>query len=326
MHATIQVFRQVRQTRLVRKLSSVAVKADQTKKPRKKQGTSVNEANAENGVEIGTPRLRMAASLNNKKHRERHHRIILEGWRLISEALMAKAKPVAIFYTDSRLLDHISAFKLPNNCLAKVSRSTMQEISNAITPPGVVGMFKRPRQGEGGTLKENDQTSSIPLTVLCDGLRDPTNVGTLVRICASAGCESLKTSTGCVDVWDPKVLRCAAGGHFHVPIHYNLGWEEIKKLVSNKRIFLADSNVPAELNLPTSPHYQVNWTLGSSVLVIGGETTGLGETAKELAIQNNGQIVHVPMASKMDSLSAAMAGTVIIYEAYRQVITEAQTI
>ena len=68
----------------------------------------------------------------------------------------------------------------------------------------------------------------------------------------------------------------------------------------------------------------MDWTLGPSVLVVGGETTGLGETVKGLAHQNNGQVVHVPMASKMDSLSAAMAGTVIIYEAYRQVITAAQ--
>ena len=119
----------------------------------------------------------MAASLNNKKHRERHHRIILEGWRLINEALLAKAKPVAIFYTDPKLLDHISTFKLPKNCLAEVSRNTMEGLSNAVTPPGIVGMFKRPLQGEGGSLNQNNQTSRIPLTVLCDGLKDPTNVG-----------------------------------------------------------------------------------------------------------------------------------------------------
>ena len=58
MHAIIQRFRQVKQARLVPKLSSVAVEADQTKKPSKKQGTSVNEGNAENGIESGTPRLR----------------------------------------------------------------------------------------------------------------------------------------------------------------------------------------------------------------------------------------------------------------------------
>lgn len=70
----------------------------------------------------------------------------------------------------------------------------------------------------------------------------------------------------------------------------------------------------------------MDWTLGPSALVIGGETTGLGETVKNIANENNGQIVHVSMTSKMDSLSAAMAGTVIIYEAYRQVISTTQEI
>lgn len=237
---------------------------------------------------------------------------------------MAKAEPLGIFYTDSKLLNQINTFQLPKNCVAKVSKNTMEGLSNVITPPGIVGMFKRPRQGEGGALNQSSQTSPLPLTVLCDSLKDPTNIGTLVRVCAAAGCESFITSTGCVDVWDPKVLRCAAGGHFHVPLYYNLSWEEIKKLITSKRIFLADNNTPDEQNFRSSEHYQVDWTLGPSALVIGGETTGLGETVKNIANENNGQIVHVSMTSKMDSLSAAMAGTVIIYEAYRQVISTTQ--
>lgn len=79
-----------------------------------------------------------------------------------------------------------------------------------------------------------------------------------------------------------------------------------------------------ELNIPTSEYFQVDWTLGPSVLIIGNEATGLGENAKNLACQNGGQLVHVPMANTIDSLSAAMSGTVIIYEAYRQCITAKQ--
>lgn len=67
-----------------------------------------------------------------------------------------------------------------------------------------------------------------------------------MRISAAAGCQSFITSTGCVDLWDPKVLRCAAGGHFYVPVHYNLNWEEIKTFIKDKRVFLADNNIPGE--------------------------------------------------------------------------------
>ena len=116
---------------------------------------------------------RMVASLNSRKHRERHNRIVLEGWRLICEALVAKASPVAIFYSDPKLLDRISVYNLPKNCLAQVSRDTMESISNAVTPPGMVGMFKRPRQGDN----ESQRVPTVPITVLCDGLKDPTNLG-----------------------------------------------------------------------------------------------------------------------------------------------------
>ena len=93
------------------------------------------------------------------------------------------------------------------------------------------------------------------------------------------------------------------------------------KLLTKISIYFSS---PDGLNMPFSDYYQVDWTLGPSVLVIGGETTGLGKTVKKLAHENKGHIVHVPMVSKLDSLSAAMAGTVIIYEAYRQVITATQ--
>lgn len=118
----------------------------------------------------------MAASLNKRKHREKHNRIVVEGWRLVREALLAKAKVLNIFYTDPALLDHIDTSSLPSNCLAQISEETMESLSNAVTPPGIVGMFKRPRQGEGGELK-NGNTVQNPLTVLCDGLKDPTNLG-----------------------------------------------------------------------------------------------------------------------------------------------------
>ena len=80
-----------------------------------------------------------------------------------------------------------------------------------------------------------------------------------------------------------------------------------------------------DLKIPSYDHYKVDWTLGPSVLVIGGETAGLGEIIKNIARQRKGQIVRVPMATPIDSLSAAIAGTVIIYEAYRQTVSAGET-
>ena len=71
-------------------------------------------------------------------------------------------------------------------------------------------------------------------------------------------------------------------------------------------------------------HYDINWEQGKNVLVIGGETTGVSDEAWTLAHHRDGQRVHIPMVTGVDSLSAAAAGTVIIYEALRQIYTSSQ--
>ena len=119
---------------------------------------------------------------------------------------MAKAKVLSIFYSDPALLDHIDTFNLPKNCLAQVSGETMETLSNAVTPPGIVGMFKRPRQGEGGELKSKN-TLQNPLTVLCDGLKDPTNLGMIIMSCTVH-----VRSTLCMQYWlGFKRLSCGRG-------------------------------------------------------------------------------------------------------------------
>ena len=78
-------------------------------------------------------------------------------------------------------------------------------------------------------------------------------------------------------------------------------------------------------NTQTSiPHYDINWEQRKNVLVIGGETTGVSDEAWTLAHHRDGQRVHIPMVTGVDSLSAAAAGTVIIYEALRQIYTSSQ--
>ncbi|KMQ95614.1 rna methyltransferase-like protein 1-like protein [Lasius niger] len=91
---------------------------------------------------------------------------------------------------------------------------------------------------------------TIPLTIICDNIREPGNLGTIVRAAAAVGCEKLVLMKGCTDLWDSKVLRSAVGAHFRVPIHTSVSWDEIPTLISNESmIFLADNNVVYENKL-----------------------------------------------------------------------------
>ena len=129
---------------------------------------------------------RLAKSLKDKKNRDRHNRILLEGWRLIRDAILAKAEPVAVFYSKPDLCDKLPA-ALSRNVTGQVSDSTMSLLSNATTPPGIVGVFRKPRQGE---LPHSVETNSdqlgkwmLPVTIICDRMKDPTNLGRCVDQC-----------------------------------------------------------------------------------------------------------------------------------------------
>jgi len=85
------------------------------------------------------------------------------------------------------------------------------------------------------------QRITLPITVICDNIRDPGNLGTIIRTCASIGCDRLIAIKGCADIWDPKVIRSGMGAHFRLPIINDVGWETIiNHLPKTSQIYLAD--------------------------------------------------------------------------------------
>jgi tRNA G18 (ribose-2'-O)-methylase SpoU len=85
------------------------------------------------------------------------------------------------------------------------------------------------------------QRITLPITVICDNVRDPGNLGSIIRTCAAVGCDRLIAIKGCVDTWDPKVIRSGMGAHFRLPMINDVGWETIiNHIPENSKIYLAD--------------------------------------------------------------------------------------
>lgn len=162
-------------------------------------------------------------------------------------------------------------------------------------------------------------------------------------------------SPGCVDAWEPKVLRAAMGAHFRLPVFPNLDWDDISKhlpkdvivhVVDNCSNFTKDpasapvsgqiENVTSdeysesdsdeesddELSLPcVKPQvYHESWAQRSTVLVIGGETRELSLEALRLAEETKGRRLFVPMAPGVESLNSAMAASILLFEGRRQLL------
>ncbi|XP_053986896.1 rRNA methyltransferase 3, mitochondrial [Hylaeus volcanicus] len=178
---------------------------------------------------------KLMTNVKTRKRREKNEEIILEGHRLIKEGIEAGGKPTAILFNNSSDLDLLN---LPKDVkLYKVPYKTIKLWSTLTTSPGLIGIFKTP------DLNKNPSNNAIPLTIICDNVREPGNLGSIIRAAAGVGCEKLILMKGCVDLWEPKVLRSAAGGHFRVPIVAFPMWDEIPSLIDvESNVFLADSN------------------------------------------------------------------------------------
>lgn len=145
--------------------------------------------------------------------------------------------------------------------------------------------------------------------LVCDNLRDPGNLGTLLRSAAASGVEGIAITSGCADAWGLKALRAGMGAQFHVPVQVGMTWDSIGEYVRRNRLAVrvAAAAPGAELYTDT------NWHIPSA-LIVGSEADG----ASSAAFATAHTTVCIPMCSHVESLNAAMAGTVILFEAQRQ--------
>ncbi|AWO98803.1 putative rRNA methyltransferase 3 mitochondrial [Scophthalmus maximus] len=174
----------------------------------------------------GDKRLaRLASVARSRTFREQQGKILLEGRRLICDALEAGASPQMVFFSTVDRLRELPIDKLKRATLVKVKFEDIKTWSDLVAPQGVIAIFSRP---DPSRLNFANTGHSVPLSLICDNVRDPGNLGTMLRCAAAAGCYNVLLTKGCVDAWEPKVLRAAMGAHFRLPIYPNLAWGDVE--------------------------------------------------------------------------------------------------
>lgn len=233
------------------------------------------------------------------KARRKQQRLVLEGARLMADALDAGARPdfaLHVAEVDApgtpahAMLERLRADQRP---VFEVTPDLMAALSDTETPQGVLGVFPLPE------LPVPDDPALI---VVADGWRDPGNLGTLIRTGAAAGVDLLLLTRGTVDPTNPKAIRAAMGAHYRVPLR-TLDWDSIAASYPAHRVYLADA---AGDTLYTA----INWR-APSIIVVGGEAHGFGASAARVPHTR----VRIPMAPGAESLNAAIAAGVLIFAA-----------
>lgn len=246
------------------------------------------------------PRVKWVRALQTRRSsRSGEAAYVVEGERMAREVLAAGASPLAVFYTehlDDRGRGLVNSLQRSGASAEAVSEAAMAAMSATETPPGllVVLPIPAPRPQE-----------RIALAVVADRLADPGNLGTLIRTCRAAGVQALFLSEGSVDAFNPKVVRAAMGAHLHLPIE-TLNAEEILRRLQGVPLWLAEARQGLL-------YHQVDWR-PPAALVIGGEASGVSEPLRSAC---RGAI-HIPLRDQTESLNAAVAAAVILFEIDRQ--------
>ncbi len=240
--------------------------------------------------------------MTNRKDRRHERLFVIEGVRLVEEAVRSGARFALTVYNPEQLgtTDRGAALQaalssMPNTYAAPAE--VIEAITDTVSPQGVVAAVGWPELEPG--------RSGVQLVL--DAVQDPGNVGTLLRTAEATGVSQVICLAGSADVYSPKVVRAAMGAHFRLPIVQDVDWDEAPSLL------IAADNVYAAVANATMPYYAADWRQPSA-LVVGNEANGVSDVGLAVATKH----ISIPMVGPVESLNAAVAGSVILFEALRQ--------
>jgi TrmH family RNA methyltransferase len=246
-------------------------------------------------------KVKLVRALARKKERYAARQFVIEGVRLIEEAIDARVTPSLVLHSptidaDARARKLLERLRAATPEVFAVSDTVMQEISNTETPQGIVAVVP---------FIELRMPAQPQFVLILDFVRDPGNVGTILRSACAAGVDAVFFAHGTADPYNDKVVRAAMGAHFAVPLR-NASWQMIEEAIQHiSRVYLADARGEFDYAL-------VDWSRPLA-LIIGGEADGASDDAKKIATAR----VRIPMRGGAESLNAAMATTVLLFHAAR---------
>lgn len=251
--------------------------------------------------------IKDAASLSEKKNRDELGLYLIEGPNIVKEAMEEGGRVRFIFTRAGEQSDEIAdilriadeqdlaAYELTSDVFAKVTHTD--------NPQGIAAVFEK-RQIDQNEFFEKAGSGNI---AVLDRLQDPGNVGTILRTAEAFGFCGIVLMKGTADVYQPKIVRAAAGSLLRLPLLFLDSADEAVKLLTahGKKIFAAAMNGKTILSDAD--------LFSDAAVVIGNEGNGVCESFIE-----NAETLSIPMEGKTESLNAAIAAATIMYESLRQ--------
>ena len=246
-------------------------------------------------------KIKLVRSLMGRaKERREAGMFVVEGVRLVEEAVKGDWRLETVLYDESlseRGKSLVSSLKSKSVEVEEISADLMKSLSETETPQGILAILQ---------FSQLPIPNNLNFILIPDQIRDPGNLGTLLRSAAATGVQAVLIPPETTDAFAPKVLRAGMGAHFRVPIR-EMGWEELHDVckLAGSQVLVADMEGKScwemDLKQPLA-------------LIVGGEAEGASDEARKLAHQR----ISIPMAGDVESLNAGVAGSVLMFEVVRQ--------
>jgi TrmH family RNA methyltransferase len=266
------------------------------------------------------PIVKDLQALNLAKRRKEKGLFLLEGVRLIEDAIRAGNWPqVCLYHEESvkrtergrellRLLRDPRALSDHRGSMQEASERAIQAAANTEHPQGIVAAFSMPK------WEMPNAPEKPTLALICDNIQDPGNLGTILRTAEAAGVTGVILAPDSVDLYNPKVVRAGMGAHLRLPTFPDRAWPDIERFLSELSIPMA--NVYGTDAKATATYDSVDWTQPSA-LIVSNEAHGPSRAAQAFS-RRAGGFLSIPMQGNAESLNAASAAAILLFEAARQ--------
>lgn len=248
--------------------------------------------------------IKHVKKLKDKKYRDESNEYIVEGVKLIEEAVKENAQIKKIIVCE----DTTKTYEIPTNVMLEIAKyeciyvteKIFTSITQVTNPQGIMAIIEK-----NTTNQEIDYTQDI--IVALDDVQDPGNLGTILRTVDSIGLNQIIVSKGTADAFNPKVVRSTMGAIFRVKIIETENLQETIKSMKKHHFKLMVTSLQTDNSI-----YDIDFN--KKIIVIGNESNGVSSEIQEMADER----AKIPMLGRTESLNASVAAGIVMYEYVRQ--------
>lgn len=261
--------------------------------------------------------IKKVKGLKVKKNRDKEGLFVVEGLRFVKE--IPNSWEVLYYIISEKFFkNNIEEVKKIETIITEIYESQHKKIelylvtdklfdvvSDTENPQGLMAICKKRDILFEDVISKKDKKSFY---IILEDLQDPANIGTIIRTADACNVDGIFLTKGCVDIYNPKVLRGTMGSFFHLPIVEGINIDEVGEYFKKNSISMYATHLRGEIY-----PYDLNLT-ESCVFLIGNEGKGLSNESANMC----DNLVKIPMLGKAESLNASVATSVILYEVVRQ--------